>query len=179
MLEFIYTFRETCKLSYILTSQSELEQETVKWCRQILRNNPMAIRVLKSALNAAEDDHAGLQVKPAKMLTLPLEVGTAAGELLSACCITDVYASALGAWRECHAYILRHGGGKGREERVHGETTPRFLQVPTQTLSFSSLLNWPIHYFTPIRNCLLWILWGFWTWDYWVDMRTTMVMCVF
>jgi hypothetical protein len=103
----------------------------------------MAIRVLKSALNAADDGHAGLQVKPAIMLTLPLEVGTAAGELLSACCITDG-ASALGAWRECHANILRHGGGKGREERVHGETTPRFLQVPTQTLSFSSLLNWPI-----------------------------------
>jgi hypothetical protein len=97
----------------------------------------MAIRVLKSALNAADDGHAGLQVKPAKMLTLRLEVGTAASELLSACCITDG-ASALGARRECHANILRHGGGKGREERVHGETTPRFLQVPTQTLSFSS-----------------------------------------
>ncbi|ONM54654.1 hypothetical protein ZEAMMB73_Zm00001d020290 [Zea mays] len=53
--------KETCKLSCILTSQSELEQETVKWCRQILRNSPMAIRVLKSALNAAEDGHAGLQ----------------------------------------------------------------------------------------------------------------------
>ncbi|XP_020396971.1 1,4-dihydroxy-2-naphthoyl-CoA synthase, peroxisomal [Zea mays] len=61
MLEFIYNFRETCKLSCILTSQSELEQETVNWCRQILRNSPMAIRVLKSALNAAEDGHAGLQ----------------------------------------------------------------------------------------------------------------------
>ncbi|PWZ16906.1 Thymidylate kinase [Zea mays] len=35
--------------------------ETVNWCRQILRNSPMAIRVLKSALNAAEDGHAGLQ----------------------------------------------------------------------------------------------------------------------
>ncbi|PWZ52035.1 1,4-dihydroxy-2-naphthoyl-CoA synthase, peroxisomal [Zea mays] len=53
--------KETCKLSCILTSQSELEQETVKWCRQILRNSPMAIRVLKSALNAADNGHAGLQ----------------------------------------------------------------------------------------------------------------------
>ena len=160
MLEFIYNFRETCKLSCILTSQSELEQETVNWCRQILRNSPMAIRVLKSALNAAEDGHAGLQVKPAKMLTLPLEVGTAAGELLSACCITDVYASALGAWRECHAYILRHGGGKGREERVHGETTPRFLQVPTQTLSFSSCWTGQLFYwFFPKLDhyCLLYV----------------------
>ncbi|PQM42693.1 1 4-dihydroxy-2-naphthoyl-CoA synthase peroxisomal [Prunus yedoensis var. nudiflora] len=38
-----------------------LEQETVKWCREILRNSPTAIRVLKSALNAVDDGHAGLQ----------------------------------------------------------------------------------------------------------------------
>jgi hypothetical protein len=40
----------------------DLERETVKWCRQILRNSPTAIRVLKSALNAVDDGHAGLQV---------------------------------------------------------------------------------------------------------------------
>ncbi|PKU59732.1 1,4-Dihydroxy-2-naphthoyl-CoA synthase, peroxisomal [Dendrobium catenatum] len=39
-----------------------LELETVKWCREILRNSPTAIRVLKSALNAVDDGHAGLQV---------------------------------------------------------------------------------------------------------------------
>lgn len=39
----------------------DLERETVKWCRQILRNSPTAIRVLKSALNAVDDGHAGLQ----------------------------------------------------------------------------------------------------------------------
>lgn len=39
----------------------DLERETVKWCREVLRNSPMAIRVLKAALNAAEDGHAGLQ----------------------------------------------------------------------------------------------------------------------
>ncbi|KAI0516194.1 hypothetical protein KFK09_008866 [Dendrobium nobile] len=38
-----------------------LELETVKWCREILRNSPTAIRVLKSALNAVDDGHAGLQ----------------------------------------------------------------------------------------------------------------------
>ena len=31
----------------------ELEQETLRWCRQILRNSPTALRVLKAALNAA------------------------------------------------------------------------------------------------------------------------------
>lgn len=40
----------------------KLEEETVVWCREILRNSPMAIRLCKSALNAAEDGHAGLQV---------------------------------------------------------------------------------------------------------------------
>ncbi|KAJ6847619.1 uncharacterized protein M6B38_276720 [Iris pallida] len=38
-----------------------LELETLKWCREILRNSPTAIRVLKSALNAVDDGHAGLQ----------------------------------------------------------------------------------------------------------------------
>ncbi|KAJ0095990.1 hypothetical protein Patl1_16113 [Pistacia atlantica] len=38
-----------------------LERETIKWCREILRNSPTAIRVLKSALNAVDDGHAGLQ----------------------------------------------------------------------------------------------------------------------
>ncbi|XP_021744623.1 1,4-dihydroxy-2-naphthoyl-CoA synthase, peroxisomal-like [Chenopodium quinoa] len=38
-----------------------LEQETIKWCREILRNSPTAIRVLKSAINAVDDGHAGLQ----------------------------------------------------------------------------------------------------------------------
>ncbi|KAF7809303.1 1,4-dihydroxy-2-naphthoyl-CoA synthase, peroxisomal [Senna tora] len=39
----------------------KLEKERVKWCREILRNSPTAIRVLKSALNAEDDGHAGLQ----------------------------------------------------------------------------------------------------------------------
>jgi len=38
-----------------------LEEETTVWCREILRNSPTALRLLKSALNAAEDGHAGIQ----------------------------------------------------------------------------------------------------------------------
>jgi len=38
-----------------------LEEETVVWCREILRNSPMAIRCLKAALNADCDGQAGLQ----------------------------------------------------------------------------------------------------------------------
>eukprot|EP00897_Mesotaenium_endlicherianum_P007330 jgi/Mesen1/6625/ME000034S06079 len=40
---------------------AELESEAVKWSREILRNSPTALRVLKAALNATEDGHAGLQ----------------------------------------------------------------------------------------------------------------------
>lgn len=38
-----------------------LENETVKWCREILQNSPMALRCLKAALNADCDGQAGLQ----------------------------------------------------------------------------------------------------------------------
>ena len=39
----------------------ELETETVKWCREILRNSPLALRCLKASLNADCDGQAGLQ----------------------------------------------------------------------------------------------------------------------
>lgn len=38
-----------------------LEDETVKWCNEILANSPIAIRCLKAALNADCDGQAGLQ----------------------------------------------------------------------------------------------------------------------
>lgn len=38
-----------------------LEEETVKWCKEILMSSPMAIRCLKAALNADCDGQAGLQ----------------------------------------------------------------------------------------------------------------------
>jgi len=40
---------------------NQLEDETIKWCKEILKNSPMAIRLLKSALNADCDGQAGLQ----------------------------------------------------------------------------------------------------------------------
>ncbi|CAG9295338.1 1,4-dihydroxy-2-naphthoyl-CoA synthase [Celerinatantimonas diazotrophica] len=40
---------------------ADLEKETVKWCREMLRNSPMALRCLKAALNADCDGQAGLQ----------------------------------------------------------------------------------------------------------------------
>jgi naphthoate synthase len=44
-----------------VVSIKRLEAETVKWCREILANSPMAIRCLKAALNADCDGQAGLQ----------------------------------------------------------------------------------------------------------------------
>ena len=38
-----------------------LEKETVQWAREMLKNSPTALRLIKSALNAAEDGQAGIQ----------------------------------------------------------------------------------------------------------------------
>ncbi len=40
---------------------SELEAETVSWAREMLRHSPMALRLLKASLNAADDGLAGVQ----------------------------------------------------------------------------------------------------------------------
>jgi naphthoate synthase len=39
---------------------ARLEAETLGWCREILENSPLALRCLKSALNADCDGQAGL-----------------------------------------------------------------------------------------------------------------------
>jgi naphthoate synthase len=39
----------------------QLEEETVKWCREILEKSPTAIRFLKAAFNADTDGLAGIQ----------------------------------------------------------------------------------------------------------------------
>ena len=39
----------------------ELEEETVRWCREMLALSPFALRLLKASFNAAEDGLTGLQ----------------------------------------------------------------------------------------------------------------------
>jgi naphthoate synthase len=39
----------------------ELEQETVRWCREMLALSPFSLRLLKASFNAAEDGLAGIQ----------------------------------------------------------------------------------------------------------------------
>ena len=40
---------------------ANLEGETVSWCREMLRHSPLALRLLKAGLNAADDGLAGIQ----------------------------------------------------------------------------------------------------------------------
>jgi naphthoate synthase len=40
---------------------ADLEQETVAWCRRMLRHSPLALRMLKASMNAADDGLAGIQ----------------------------------------------------------------------------------------------------------------------
>ncbi|HEX8052523.1 MAG TPA: 1,4-dihydroxy-2-naphthoyl-CoA synthase [Thermoleophilaceae bacterium] len=39
----------------------ELEEETVRWCREMLELSPFALRLLKASFHAAEDGYAGIQ----------------------------------------------------------------------------------------------------------------------
>jgi naphthoate synthase len=40
---------------------AELENETVKWCLEMLEKSPLALRLLKSSFNADLDGQAGIQ----------------------------------------------------------------------------------------------------------------------
>ncbi len=39
----------------------ELEEETVRWCREMLTMSPLALRMVKASMNAADDGLAGIQ----------------------------------------------------------------------------------------------------------------------
>ena len=39
----------------------QLEEETVQWCREMLQHSPLALRMLKASMNAADDGLAGIQ----------------------------------------------------------------------------------------------------------------------
>ena len=58
-----YSAREALDMGLVNTvvPLAELERETVRWCREMLQNSPMALRCLKAALNADCDGQAGLQ----------------------------------------------------------------------------------------------------------------------
>ncbi len=45
----------------VVVPVTELEAETVSWAREMLRHSPLALRLLKAGLNAADDGLAGVQ----------------------------------------------------------------------------------------------------------------------
>jgi naphthoate synthase len=40
---------------------ASLEEETVAWCREMLQHSPLAMRMIKASMNAADDGLAGIQ----------------------------------------------------------------------------------------------------------------------
>lgn len=40
---------------------AELEEETVRWCQEMLQMSPLALRMVKASMNAADDGLAGIQ----------------------------------------------------------------------------------------------------------------------
>lgn len=58
-----YTAQEALDMGLIncVVPYEKLEETTINWCREILQHSPLAIRCLKSAMNADCDGQAGLQ----------------------------------------------------------------------------------------------------------------------
>lgn len=57
-----YTAQEALEMGMVnkVVPLDRLEEETVDWCRTILKRSPLAIRMIKRALNAELDGQAGL-----------------------------------------------------------------------------------------------------------------------
>ncbi|MCH2295038.1 MAG: 1,4-dihydroxy-2-naphthoyl-CoA synthase [SAR324 cluster bacterium] len=58
-----YDARQALEMGLVNTvvPLAQLEEETIQWCREMLRMSPIALRCLKAAMNAACDGQAGLQ----------------------------------------------------------------------------------------------------------------------
>ena len=58
-----YDAKEALEMGLVNTvvPVGELEAETVSWAREMLRHSPLALRLLKAGLNAADDGLAGVQ----------------------------------------------------------------------------------------------------------------------
>ena len=58
-----YTAAEALDMGLVnaVVPLEELEQETVRWCREMLALSPFSLRLLKASFNAAQDGLAGIQ----------------------------------------------------------------------------------------------------------------------
>lgn len=59
----VYDAQEALQMGLVnkVVPLDKLEEETVAWCNKILEKSPIALRMLKSALNAELDGQAGIQ----------------------------------------------------------------------------------------------------------------------
>ncbi len=59
----LYSAQEALNMGLVnkVVAQSELEDETIRWCRKIMEKSPLALRMIKAGLNAELDGQAGLQ----------------------------------------------------------------------------------------------------------------------
>src|SRR5438132_13416295 len=58
-----YTAQEALEMGLVnkVVPLAQLEEETVQWAREILEKSPLALRMVKAGLNAADDGLAGIQ----------------------------------------------------------------------------------------------------------------------
>lgn len=58
-----YSAQEALEMGMVnaVVPLARLEEETVRWCEEMLRNSPFALRLLKASFNAAEDGLSGIQ----------------------------------------------------------------------------------------------------------------------
>ncbi len=58
-----YSAKEALEMGLVNTVVpfAELEDETVKWCKEILQHSPTALRMIKAGLNAELDGQSGIQ----------------------------------------------------------------------------------------------------------------------
>jgi naphthoate synthase len=59
----LYTAEEAERMGLVnaVVPVADLERETVRWCREMTRLSPLALRLLKASFNAAEDGLTGVQ----------------------------------------------------------------------------------------------------------------------
>lgn len=59
----LYSAQEALEMGLVnaVVPHDRLEEETLRWCRQMMRHSPIALRMIKRGLNAELDGQAGIQ----------------------------------------------------------------------------------------------------------------------
>lgn len=59
----LYSAQEALNMGLVnaVVPHAQLEEETLRWCKQMMRHSPIALRMIKRGLNAELDGQAGIQ----------------------------------------------------------------------------------------------------------------------